>query len=178
MVDRQALINAFAKVLHPGDAALCFCPCGECQWQVAEFKGKKWSQLKVDDFGVEKEGANVALLTPTAFHYFLPGLVLLTLDNPDGVWLVDRIIHRLIASHQDTEEHRSSVQDVIKRLSTRQRAALIDAVATWRLMVICAPTIWECLIATLRDGKVTQYSVSAIEDYNGKLLASHLRPHR
>lgn len=170
---RQALINAFARTAHPGDQSLCACSCAECRSEVAKFKGKKWSQLELQDFAGDASGANIAMLTPAAFCYFLPGLILLTLDKTDCAWLVSRIVDRMIVSDKHSEEHRSSVDDVIKRLSARQRAAIIDVAEPWRLKVPYAPVIWELLVASLRDGTTACYSADAVEAYNRLVVAGH-----
>ena len=174
MVDSQAVINAFAKTLHPGDRSLCACQCAECRSEVAKFKGKKWSQLKLDDFAGDGTGANIAMLTPAAFCYFLPGLILLTLTDVDCGLLVSRIVDRLIVCDKDTEERRSGVGDVLKRLSARQRAVLIDVADAWRLKMPYAPLIWESLVASLRNGTAACYSADAVDGYNRLVVAGEV----
>ena len=103
MIDRQSIINAFANTPHPGDRRLCNCDCEECQWEIALFKNKKWSRLNLDDFGAEDGNASIQLLTAEAFHYFLPGLLLLSIDHPDAGWLVNQIVSRLTVSDQESD---------------------------------------------------------------------------
>ncbi len=59
---------AFSEVPYPGDDASRSGDCDECCWDVKRFRGKRWSQLGLDDFRAEDGDANVALLMPTAFH--------------------------------------------------------------------------------------------------------------
>jgi hypothetical protein len=170
MIDRQTVINAFAKTPRPDDSSLCVCTCEECEWEVARFRGKKWPQLTIEDFCAEDGDANVTFLTPAAFQYFLPGLILLIGDDAQLDWLVHRILARLTVSDQDDESRRESTHQVIKRLNSSQRQTLVHVVSDWRQRVPCAPAIWDALISSLHDGAVRCFAVREVEEYNTSVL--------
>lgn len=172
-IDRQSVINAFAKVVRPGAKSLCVCQCAECRSEIKKFDGKTWSQLKCEDFAGDAVGASLAILSPAAFCYYLPGVILLVLEEADCTWLVDKILLRLTVSDQDTEERRAGVDAVIQRLTVQQRDVLHTAVDTWRRAMQYAPVFWDALAASLRNGKATCYPAIAVESYNRAVLASH-----
>ncbi len=160
---RQDVMIAFSKVHHPGDDSLTVCPCDECQWEVARFKGKKWSRLSLAD--VSTESANIFLLTPAAFHYFLPGLLLLILDHPDADSLLGRIISRLVVSDQASEAERANVEQFVSRLSARQRQVLVEIVRQAHDSASYSPVVWNSAIANLRGDVVSPYSSEALEQW-------------
>jgi hypothetical protein len=141
-MDRQKVINAFSKTPHPGDERLCSCHCEECQWEVTRFKGKKWTQLTLDDLATGGRGgeANVFLLTAEAFHYFLPGLVLLIDVNEGMEWLVRDVVSRLVVSDRHTESRRESVGNVIRKMNPEQRSVLLPVVEEWKRVTTNIPS--------------------------------------
>jgi hypothetical protein len=72
---REEVTIAFSKTPYPSHAALTACGCDECRWEVSRLRGKRRSRLGWDNIGAED--ANLSLLTPAAFHNFIPGLLLL-----------------------------------------------------------------------------------------------------
>ncbi len=166
MVDRQEVINAFAKTPRPEDRSLCACACAECQWEISRFKGKTWSQLQLSDFGADDGDANIALLTAEAFHYFLPGLLLLVLENQDSDWLWDRIVGRLTFSDREADDRRARVQTDIQYLSPRQRSALVDVVRHLEPSTPHSPVIWQSLMSSLQDGDAVPYSFANLDAHN------------
>lgn len=169
MIDRQSVINAFAKTPHPGDHSLCKCDCDECQWEIATFKSKRWSRLGLTDFCPQDGNANVALLTAEAFHYFLPGLVLLTIDNPGADWLVGRIVNRFTVSDQESDDRLQRVRKDISRLSPAQRQAMISVARHWQAAGVLTPVVGQSLIAGLHDSDVVPYSLAVLQHYNDAL---------
>ena len=80
----DAIRAAFASVRYPGDAhALRDEVRGksECEHIRNKIVGKPWSSLKVGDVAYKD---NLTLyLTPEAYRYYLPGLMTLSLRNPE-----------------------------------------------------------------------------------------------
>ena len=67
------------------------CPCEECRFEVRGFRGKSWPRLRLED--ISGDGGNVFMLTPRAFQYLLPGLMLMVLERGDRArFLVGRIM--------------------------------------------------------------------------------------
>jgi hypothetical protein len=175
MIDRQKVINAFAKTPRPEDRSLCACTCAECQWDISKFKGKTWSRLQLSDFGAEDGDANIAVLTAEAFHYFLPGLLLLVLDSQDAGWLLDRIVGRLTFSDREADDRRARVHKDIKHLSPRQRRALVDVLGHLEPSIPHSPVVWQSLMSSLHRSDAVPYSFAELEAHNLTLL-KHGRP--
>jgi len=155
---RDEVLFAFSRTSYPGDDALTSCNCEDCRWEVARLRGKKWTRLSLDDFGAEDGNANVALLLPAAFHYYLPGLLLLLLDHPEETqgWLLDRVLSRLTIPETADAGWRTKVEGIVKRLSARQREVAIAVIEQAKppnhgLHV-------QSALSNLRDGAVTPYS--------------------
>lgn len=171
---RDEAMIAFSKVPYPGDEALTSCDCDECRWEVGRLRGKKWTRLSLDDFGAGDGAANVALLTPAAFHYFLPGLILLALDHPGMTGdILGMVVRRLTASDREGEAARAKVDQVIKRLSGRQRRVLIELILQAEGSEPHVPAIWQSAITNLIDGVATPYDYSTVErwlaeEYGGR----------
>lgn len=162
MTLRDEVTFAFSKVPPPGDEALTSCDCEECRWEVGRFRGKRWNRLGPDDFGAEDGGANVALLTPAAFHYFLPGLILVALDHPEerGI-ILHKVICRLAASDREGEASRAEVDRFIGRLSGRQRRVLVEFIRRAEGSEPHVPMIWQSAVANLIDGVARPYNFVA-----------------
>ncbi len=160
MSPRDEVMFAFSKVPYPGDDALACCGCDECRWEVAQLRGKKWTRLSLDDFAA----ANFGLLTPAAFHYFLPGLILLALDHPALLGeIVGTVVRRLTVSDREGDGARAQVDHGIKRLSSRQRRVVIDVIRQAEGRAPHVPAIWQSALMNLIDGAATPYSQTAVE---------------
>jgi hypothetical protein len=164
----EAMI-ASSKVPCPGDEALTSRNGDECRWEVGRLRGKEWTRLSLDDFGANDGAANVALLTPAAFHYFLPGLILLALDHPGMAGdILGKVVRRLTASDREGEAARAKVDQVIKRLSGRQRRVLIDLIRQAEGSGPHVPAIWRSAIMNLIDGVATPYDYGAVERWHSE----------
>ena len=158
---RDKIVFAFSRTPYPGDNALTSCNCEDCRWEVARLRGKKWTRLTLDDFGAEDGDANVALLLPAAFHYYLPGLLLLLVDHPEAQdWLLDRVLSRLAVPAIADAELRSRVEGIVKRLSAEQREAVTAVIeqVTANEQAIHV----QSALSNLRDGAVTPYGVTLV----------------
>ncbi|MFO1019975.1 MAG: DUF6714 family protein [Planctomycetales bacterium] len=170
MFDRQTIINAFAKNRRPADEALTECDCEECQAEVQNLKGKTWSQITLADIG--PFSGNINDLTPAAFYYFLPGLLLLTLDHPDADWIAEAVIFRLTESDREGNHVSSRLRQDLIRLNPYQREVLAELVSDWQrhFNFSMFPGIWESLILSLSSREPVRYSWEALEAYNRELL--------
>jgi hypothetical protein len=162
MALRDEVLFAFSKTPYPGDDALTSCNCDDCRWEVARLRGKKWTRLSLDDFGAEDGDSNVTLLTPAAFHYYLPGLLLLVLDHPEETegWLLSSVISRLTIPENADAATRSTVEGIITRLSTRQREVLVALIE--HVPAADHPVRVQSALSNLRDGAVSPYNSAAI----------------
>ena len=72
--------TAFAEVQYPGDGNITRCPyhCSECGRVAVFFKGRKWADSTAED--LKAQHTALALFTPEAFQYFLPGFMLVSMD--------------------------------------------------------------------------------------------------
>ncbi len=161
---RDDVMAAFSRVPYPGDEALTSCDCDDCRWEVAQFRGKKWTRLSLDDFGAEDGDANEARLTPAAFHYFLPGLILLALDHPEAASsILGKVIRRFTVSDVERESARSKANQILRRLSARQRQVLVEVIRGAGESVPHVPVIWQSAVANLMDGAVTPYASEMVD---------------
>ncbi len=127
---RAETIAAFSKVPRPAEDALTDCDCDESQFEVAGFWGKTWFRLGLDDFHGEVGDANEAFLTPAAFHYFLPGLILLAIDHPEcREHLLASIVRCLVPLEHEGEAGRDRVAPYFNRLSPRQKRVIGELLA-------------------------------------------------
>jgi hypothetical protein len=166
MSSREAVLYAFSRTPPPGEDALTSCNCEECRWDVARLRGKKWTRLSPDDFGASDGGANFALLTPSAFHYYLPGLLLLALDHPDlAPEFIAKIINRLTAPDSTAEARLPRIAQLIKRLTLRQREVLVEFLHQAAPSTPHVPPIWEAAIASLIGGSPSFYSATAVDQW-------------
>ena len=80
--DRNLLIaaidEAFASIPLPVSITECDPDCPECNDLTAEFQGRRWQEL--DDARIEAN-YSLSLLTPRAFHYFLPAYLRFSLRH-------------------------------------------------------------------------------------------------
>ena len=161
---RDEVIIAFSKTPYPGDEALTACSCDECRGEVSRFEGKKWSRLSLQDLREGDCGASIPSLTPTAFHYFLPGLLIVALDNPDiQTLLLGRVIRRLVVSDRAGEARRRNVEQIHKRLSSRQRQVLVDVMRQVEDSVPHDPVTWNSALGNLIGGTVIPYSQASAD---------------
>jgi hypothetical protein len=163
MALREEILYAFSKTPRPTDGDLTSCPCDECQWEVRRFRGQTWIRLTWEDLG---EDGNVFFLTPEAFHYFLPGLMLLALDDPeDGSGLLGKIVSRIVISDRASEQDREGAGRILKRLSPRQRQLLIDLLRQSEDTAPHIPAIWGSAIRNLSGRNVSSYAQADIEQW-------------
>jgi hypothetical protein len=161
---REEIQYAFAKTPYPGDQALTSCSCEEYQWEVCRFRGKKWSRLTLEDVSCG-DGGNVVYLTPAAFHYFLPGLMLLVLDHGLESGTLDcSIVSRFAASDRD-EEGIKRVAKMINRLSLRQRRVIVDFLRHLEPTGFQVPEVLRSAIENLHSGDARPYSQEAVEQW-------------
>lgn len=176
MRQREEIQGAFSKTPYPGDEALRACPCEECRWEVRCFRGKRWSRLRPEDVSAA-DGGNVAALTPAAFHYFLPGFLLLILDQPEEVGtLVHSIIDRLATSDREGDEGLQRVNRNIKQLTMRQRRVLASFLNLLREKEPHVPEVWRSAIENLLSKKVQSYSQATVEQWLAEKCGWHQPP--
>jgi hypothetical protein len=174
---RDEIQYAFAKTPYPGDDALTSCACEECQYSVRRFRGKKWSRLTLADVGDDQ--GNVASLTPPAFHYFLPGLLLLVLDQGEQSGsLLHSIADRFAIGDLNVDRNKDGITRVgkmIQRLSHRQRQALADFFRYFESTPLYVPEVMYSAIGNLLSGEVRPYSHRAFEQWLARTYGWKIR---
>jgi rubrerythrin len=120
---KETIKKAFADVPYPGDNNITRCPyhCAECRRVAEFFKGKDWNGQPAE----ELRGNHVALslFTPEAFHYFLPGYMLVSLDTYEkGDVIPDAIRFHFEYVH----ETRNHFAVRLSKFTVEQRKAIID----------------------------------------------------
>jgi len=78
--------TAFSNVPYPGDSKLVDHSCWECDEIAAQFKGKSWKELlKYSTTWLDRDTAFVSLLSPDAYHYFMPLCLIASLSLGDSL---------------------------------------------------------------------------------------------
>ena len=92
MDDKKALLKeqikeAFADVPYPGDRALDSAGNSQDEEIIEAFRGRHWKDMPVKNM-LEKHhvACGWADMTFQAFHFYLPGFMLVTLDRPRCEW--------------------------------------------------------------------------------------------
>jgi hypothetical protein len=172
MVLSEEFVHAFACVPYPGDEALTECPCEECRWGVGRFVGKDWQTLRFKDAVSDQDDANIKLLSPTAFQYFLPGLMRLALkSHVDSFWIAMRILDRLTSSDQRMEILKEA-QTAIDHLSPEQREVVAQFIERLRGDEDISPVILASAYQNVTTGNAKPYSQRELEEWVRSRLAA------
>lgn len=78
---KETIIQAFADVPYPGDDNITRCPynCSECRRIAAYFKDKPSTGYTAEE--LRNYHVALSLFTPEAFHFFLPGFMLASMNS-------------------------------------------------------------------------------------------------
>ena len=157
---------AFATVPPPDEPDLLEadgCHCEECRWGVKDLIGQDWRTLTFEDEGMDRSQSIIRNISSSAFRFFLPGLMKLTLqpDYDSGDMIERDIVEMLTRSDADRDLDRNlaAVQRRIDLLSLSQREVIgnyLDSLGCqdlWR-------NFEELLSAhqNLASGRATPYS--------------------
>jgi len=84
---------AFAEVPYPGREALFNDHCCECAEVSASYAGKRWTEIALADV---LAGRETSLLSPAAWRYYLPALMIWCIRAPDAVDVMqDNLVYQL-----------------------------------------------------------------------------------
>ena len=80
---KAVIVDAFRDVPYPGDQNLFLHQCEECAEFREFFKGKIWTNWKdrPEDFFVNADFSFMSVLSPAAFQYYMPLLLLGSLEG-------------------------------------------------------------------------------------------------
>jgi len=97
MRDTESIIGltrtAFADVAYPGREALFNDHCCECAEVSGSYGGKPWSETTLEDV---LGGRETALLSPAAWRYYLPAVLIWCVREPDAVDVIqDNLVYQL-----------------------------------------------------------------------------------
>lgn len=141
---------AFPATPYPGDDTLSDCWCDECEWSVRNLRGKSWKQVRIED-GIGSEGASLSV---RACRYYLPAMLCLAVQHPDDHRLASAINARLVVIGPAEPEEINTVGDTVRRLSPRQRGALVRFLIWVGGQGWQSPMLIEAALRAVRDGRV------------------------
>src|ERR1700751_5199817 len=101
---KETITQAFADVPYPGDDNITRCPynCSECRRIAVYFKGKPSIGYPVEE--LRNFHVALSLFTPEAFHFFLPGFMLASMNSYEkGDVIPDAIRFHFEYSHEMKE---------------------------------------------------------------------------
>jgi hypothetical protein len=116
--------RAWSVTPYPGDRVLGDCWCDECEFSVRNLRGKAWKEIVRSDINGENSE-----MSDSAFLYYLPALLQLSLADEDDTDLSSLIMGRFLTvqmepATQDQKDQQRRVQRLSRQLSTLQRTAL------------------------------------------------------
>ncbi len=79
---RESIALAFKEVPYPGTDQIALHECDRCRALRDDFRGKS-PQALADEI-LERNCGDLALLSPAAFHYFVPAYMRYSLNHPDS----------------------------------------------------------------------------------------------
>jgi hypothetical protein len=79
---RESIASAFKDVPYPGDDKIALHECPRCRELRDDLRGK--SSPVLEDCVLERNCGDLALLSPAAFHHFVPSYMLYSLIHPDS----------------------------------------------------------------------------------------------
>jgi len=113
---------AFADVPYPGREALSNDHCCECAEVSATYAGKRWTEIALADV---LAGRETSLLSPAAWRYYLPALMIWCIRAPD---IVDVIQDNLVYQLEPPDDRRGVPEWFNERaggFSREQRSAIL-----------------------------------------------------
>jgi hypothetical protein len=125
MAIRDKILSAFAGLAYPGDNLLPRDDSDDAEYSVESLRGKRWEILTHEDLSPSHD-ETIWALSVTAFQYYLPGLLLLCIDDPEGsTTLPHAIVDQLTAREHDDQYSLDRKAAKIAILSEQQRQALV-----------------------------------------------------
>lgn len=123
MALKKLIIEAFANVPYPGDDNITKCPynCSECRRIADYFKGKAGTGYTAEE--LRPYHVALSLFTPEAFHFFLPGFMLASVDSYEKGDVIPDAIRFHFEYSQEMQSH-FAVR--MSKLTGEQRHAIID----------------------------------------------------
>jgi hypothetical protein len=117
---------AFADVPYPGDDHIVdHQDCPECDDVRDFFRGKSWRELKFPE--LHAFHGSLPLLTPEAFHYFLPGYMLAATMNWEQADMIPYSVITIGGYFDDAWNVKNEARENRKIFCVKQR----QAIAAW-----------------------------------------------
>jgi hypothetical protein len=118
---REKVITAFMGVEYPGDEFVRADTSDDSLFALANLLGKHWQGLSNAHLAPSHDEA-LGALSEKGFRYYLPGLLLLCLDEPEAsTQLPNAIVDRFTAGKYHDQESITRKERRIAILSRRQR---------------------------------------------------------
>lgn len=120
---KKLIVDAFANVPYPGDDNITKCPynCSECRRVAIFFKGKPGAGYTAEE--LRPYHVALSLFTPEAFHFFLPGFMLASVDSYERGDVIPDSIRFHFEYSQEMQGH-FAVR--MSKLTHDQRQAIIE----------------------------------------------------
>lgn len=168
--------STFDTVPPPTDQELSECSCDECRHGVSRFVGKEWRTLRSKDVATDQGDANINQLSTRAFHYFLPGFMILALkSHVDSFWIASNILERLASSDSGVGSLKV-VQVTINQLSQVQRGVVAQFIERLRGDEQFCPVILASAQENLITGVAKPYPQQEVSDWAQSRLNAHPKP--
>jgi len=156
---------AFDHVRYPGDARLTSDSSAESLQLVAPLRGKNWHHLTLEDLTRTRTlDETLGALSPLAFHYYLPALLLMALaEPPDESFIATVITSHLTASDRATPTSIRENEQTLKLLTTPQRLAVRHFFEWLKLSPVTCPAIIDSALDNLAHDRIRPYPSKQVE---------------
>jgi hypothetical protein len=123
----RQITAAFADVAYPGPEALFNHHCCECAEVSSRYVYKRWTDIALEDI---LAGRETALLSPAAWRYYLPAVMVWCVRAPDAV---DVIQDNLVFQLEPPDEQRGVPEWFSQRATgfTGEQRSAIAAYLNW-----------------------------------------------
>jgi hypothetical protein len=126
----ERITAAFAEVPQPARDALINRHCCECLETSEAYGGKPWPEITLEEL---LRGREVALLTATAWRYYLPAFLIWSIRAPEAV---DVFLDNLVSQLEPPSETRGVAEWFAERavgFSPDQRQAIVAFLNWYRV---------------------------------------------
>ncbi len=158
---------AFDHVRYPGDARLTSDSSAECHQLVAPLRGKNWHHLTLADLTcIRTLAETLGALSPLAFHYYLPALLLMALAEPlDEPFVATVITSHFTASDLETPDSIRENAQALKLLTTPQRLAVRHFFEWLKLSNANCPSVIDSALDNLAHDRIHPYARKDVETW-------------
>ncbi len=151
----QEIENKLGGFPRPPDDDLAGCHCEDCIWEVADFRGKSWQSLSINDL-LYGQQANIKRLDDAGFLYFLPAFLRIALEPDNSLWateLLEQFTYSDLFGHE-----RDKIQRRINCFNTEQKIVIKKFFVELYKTNDHVPAIIKSACANVTENSVSCYS--------------------